>query len=280
MGIITRATMQVRRLPEAEHFYAAFFPHFAIGADAVRKIAQSELGVSMVRLSDPMETETTFQLSGEERLVGIAKKGLKLFGIGEERCMLIYGLTGPKAENRLADRQLAQIVRAHQGLMVKFYLGEAWIDQRFLTPYLRNTLWDLGYALDTLETSLPWDKIKAGRQAILQAISHAIEDENEPVLVFSHISHVYTNGGSMYITYIYRRAQDPHVTLNRWKKIKTAASLRITELGGTISHQHGVGLDHKPFLTAEKDPTSMQIIKNVFKTVDPDAIMNVGKLVD
>ena len=280
MGIITQATMRIRRLPEEEHFYAAFFPNFEIGVEAVRKIAQSELALSMVRLSDSMETETTFQLSGEEKLVNIAKKGLNLFGQGEERCMLIYGLTGTKAENRLADRQLSHIVRSHQGMMVKFYLGEAWIEKRFLTPYLRNTLWDLGYALDTLETALPWEKIQEGRRAILQSISHALEDENEPVLVFSHVSHVYTNGGSMYVTYLYRRAQDPHETLARWQKMKNAASQRITELGGTISHQHGVGVDHKPFLKVEKDPVSMQILENVIKTVDPNQIMNTGKLID
>jgi alkyldihydroxyacetonephosphate synthase len=280
LGILSRATMRVRRLPEQEHFYAAFFPNFEIGLEAVRKIAQSELALSMVRLSDPMETETTFQLSGEEKLVDLAKKGLGLFGHGEERCMLIYGLTGSKAENRLADRQLAHFVRSHQGMMVKFYLGEAWMKKRFLTPYLRNTLWDLGYALDTLETSLPWGKISQGRQRVVNAISHALEDENEVVLVFSHISHVYTNGGSLYVTYLYRRAEDSHQTLTRWHKMKGAASRCITELGGTISHQHGVGLDHKPYLPIEKDRLGMQIIKSVIKTVDPDGIMNTGKLVD
>lgn len=152
--------------------------------------------------------------------------------------------------------------------------------KRFLTPYLRNTLWDLGYALDTLETALPWDKIQTGRQEILHAIGHALEDENEPVLVFSHISHVYTNGGSMYVTYLFRRGQDPHQTLARWQKLKGAASQQITALGGTITHQHGIGLDHKPYLTAEKDPLSMRILKNVIKTVDPDQVMNTGKLLD
>ncbi len=280
LGILTQATMRIRRLPEEEHFYAAFFPNFSIGVTAVRKIAQSELAVSMVRLSDSMETETTFQLSGKEKLVNIAKKGLNLFGQGNHRCMLLYGLTGTKAENRLADRQLAHIVRSNQGMMVKFYLGEAWMEKRFLTPYLRNTLWDLGYALDTLETSLPWEKVQDGRTAIVNTISRALEDENEIVLVFSHISHVYTNGGSMYVTYLYRRAQDPQHTLARWQKMKSAASNVITAMGGTISHQHGVGLDHKPYLHFEKDQLGMQIIKNTIKTVDPDQIMNSRKLID
>ncbi len=280
LGVLTQATMRIRPLPEEEHFYAAFFPNFEIALEAVRKIAQGEFNLSMVRLSDPQETETTFQLSGEEKLVRLAKAGLNLFGLGENRCMLIYGLTGSKVQNNLADRQLAHIVRAHQGMMIKFYLGEAWMEKRFLTPYLRNTLWDLGYALDTLETSLPWDEISHGRQAIVNAITQAYESENEVPLVFSHISHVYTNGGSIYVTYLFRRAQDPHQTLERWQKMKRAASQCIVELGGTISHQHGVGIDHKSYLPVEKGQLGIEIIKNTIKTVDPHHVMNRGKLVD
>lgn len=280
LGILTQATMRIRRLPEQERFYSAFFPTFEIGAQAMRQIAQAELPLSMLRLSDPMETETTFQLSGEERLVGIAKKGLNLFGQGDERCMLIYGLTGNRAENQLADRRLAHYVRSNQGMLVKFYLGEAWMEKRFLTPYLRNTLWELGYALDTLETALPWDKLQNARKEILSKIQNGLESENEPVLVFSHISHVYTNGGSLYITYLYRRAKDPAETLRRWQTLKTAASQEIVAQGGTITHQHGVGLDHRAYLPTEKGALGMQLIENAFRTADPHGIMNRGKLVD
>jgi len=252
LGILTKATMRIRRLPEEEKFYSAFFPNLDIGFEAVRAIAQAELPLSMVRLSDPMETETTFQLSGEEKLVNLAKKGLNLFGQGEQRCMFLYGLTGNAAENRLADKRLAHIIRNHQGMIVKVYLGEAWMKKRFLTPYLRNTLWDMGYALDTLETALPWDKIQSCQKSILKAIEHGLEDQNERVLVFSHVSHVYTNGGSLYITYLYRRSKDPHQTLDNWRRLKGLASQQIIDYGGTISHQHGVGLDHKPYLKSER----------------------------
>jgi len=279
LGILTRATMRIRRLPEEERFYAAFFPNFKIGAKALREIAQAELRLSMLRLSDPMETETTFQLSGEEKLVNYAKRGLSLFGQGENRCMLIYGLTGNHAANKLADRQLAHLVRKHQGMMIKFYLGEAWIEKRFLTPYLRNTLWDLGYALDTLETALPWQKIQIGRQSILSELHNGLARDGEKVLAFSHISHVYTNGASLYITYLYRRAQDPDQTLDRWKRLKGAASRAIIALGGTITHQHGVGLDHQPYLATEKGPLGTRIIENIIKDMDPKQVMNRGKLV-
>lgn len=280
LGILTRATMRIRPLPEEEHFYAAFFPNFSVGAEAMRQVAQAELPLSMVRLSDPLETETTFQLSGEEKLVELAKWGLNLFGQGEERSMMIYGLTGPQANNRLADRQLAHIIRAHHGLRVKYYLGEAWMKKRFLTPYLRNTLWELGYALDTLETALPWDKLAQGRDAILTSIRNGLEDENETVLVFSHISHIYTNGGSMYVTYLYRRSTDPRQTLARWQKLKTSASQQIVALGGTITHQHGIGLDHKPYLPQEKGLVGTKILSSIIRTADPNQVMNHAKLLD
>lgn len=280
LGILTRATMRIRRLPEEENFYSAFFPEFGTGFEAFKEIAQAELPISMLRLSDPLETETNFQLSGKEELVNIAKKGLTLFGQGEQRCMLIYGLTGSPAQNRLADRQLAHIVRLHHGMLVKPYLGKIWEKGRFHTPYLRNTLWDLGYALDTLETALPWEKIVDAQKAILSPIRHGLESDNEPVFVFSHISHVYTNGGSLYVSYLYRRSKDPQQTLKHWKKLKTAASQQIVEHGGTISHQHGVGLDHKPYLPAEKGPLGMRMIRTLIKDVDPNGIMNRGKLID
>jgi alkyldihydroxyacetonephosphate synthase len=279
MGILTQATMRIRHLPEREHFYSAFFPDFEEGAAAVREIAQAELPLSMVRLSDPMETETTFQLSGEEKLVSLAKRGLNLFGQGDDRCLLIYGLTGSYAVTRLADKLLAHYVRKHHGMLVKFYLGEAWMKKRFLTPYLRNSLWELGYALDTLETSLPWDKLLPGRNAILASLENRLADENEKVLVFSHISHIYTNGGSIYITYLYRRSNDPMQTIARWEKLKEAASNQILKFGGTITHQHGVGLDHKAYLPSEKGALGMNILHEVLKTVDPTNIMNREKLV-
>ena len=164
--------------------------------------------------------------------------------------------------------------------MVKFYLGEAWMNKRFLTPYLRNTLWDLGYALDTIETALPWDKLLTGRKAILDVIKNGLKQENEKVLVFSHISHVYTNGASLYVTYLYRRASNPHQTLKWWHKLKTPASQKISEVGGTITHQHGIGIDHKPYMEEEKGKLGAKILKTIVKQVDPQQVMNQGKLVD
>ena len=123
-------------------------------------------------------------------------------------------------------------------------------------------------------------RLTRAREAILEVIENGLALENEKVLVFSHISHVYTNGASLYITYLYRRASDPHQTLEWWRKLKTPASQKIAEVGGTITHQHGVGIDHKPFLEEEKGKLGAKILQTMIKQVDPHQVMNQGKLID
>jgi alkyldihydroxyacetonephosphate synthase len=98
------------------------------------------------------------------------------------------------------------------------------------------------------------------------------------VLVFAHLSHVYQDGASIYITYLFRRAHDPDETQRRWQVLKAAASRVILAHGGTISHQHGVGLDHAAYLAAEKGPLGMQTLESVIRLFDPDRMMNPGKL--
>ncbi|MGD8398560.1 MAG: FAD-linked oxidase C-terminal domain-containing protein, partial [Anaerolineae bacterium] len=79
--------------------------------------------------------------------------------------------------------------------------------------------------------------------------------------------------------YLYRVAADPGETLRRWQVLKTAASRAIVAHGGTISHQHGVGTDHLPYMPEEKGPLGMAAIRDLVERFDPSGIMNPGKLV-
>jgi alkyldihydroxyacetonephosphate synthase len=106
-----------------------------------------------------------------------------------------------------------------------------------------------------------------------------MSQEGEEILVFAHLSHLYEEGASCYVTYLWRRSEDPDETLQRWTQIKTGASRVIVEHGGTISHQHGVGIDHAPYLAAEKGEQGIKLIREMCASFDPDGIMNPGKLV-
>lgn len=278
LGVITEATVRVRSLPEFEEFYGAFFHNWAEGASAVQEIVQAGVPVSMLRMSDAVETETTLILSGKERLVALAHRGLGLLRYGPERSMLIYGITGRRSAALAVRRQTDSILRAHGGLPTGTTIGHTWRKSRFLTPYLRNTLWEKGVVVDTLETALPWSKVLPAAEAIRTAIHAAAAEAGEKVLVFAHLSHNYNDGASFYVTMLFRRCADPDELVERWLKMKSAASQVIVAHGGTISHQHGVGVDHLPYMAAEKGKLGMEMIQSICRQLDPEGNMNPGKL--
>jgi alkyldihydroxyacetonephosphate synthase len=279
-GVITQGIMRVRKLPEVDQFHGVFFRDWEAGAEAVREIAQADLSVSMLRLSDAQETEATLHLSGKERLMAFANLGLNGLGYRAGRSLLILGVTGDRAATTFAYDAAAGVCRKHGGLMTGQTIGKAWRKGRFLNPYLRNTLWDLGYAVDTLETALPWSKVPAAATAIKDAIRGALEALNQRVFVFAHLSHVYGDGASIYVTYLWQRSADPDETLAQWKAMKSAASFAIIAHGGTITHQHGVGLDHAAYLKAEKGELGIRMIESIRQSLDPQRILNPGKLID
>jgi alkyldihydroxyacetonephosphate synthase len=279
LGIITTAAVRVRPRPEFESFHAAFLPDWESGITAVRALAQAGAPVSMLRLSDAEETATTLALAGQPNLVHWAERALRLLRYGPERCLLLIGVTGERRVARWALRRAMAAVRDHGGLPTGAFIGRQWQRNRFRAPYLRNILWEQGYAIDTVETAVPWAAVPATAAAMIQAVQSALHHVGERVLAFAHLSHVYADGASIYMTYLYRRAADPSETRVRWQRIKTAASEAIVRHGGTISHQHGVGLDHAPYLEAEKSAPGMALLAAACRAMDPAGVMNPGKLV-
>ncbi len=279
LGILTEATVRVTPLPEGEEFPAVFFPSFEQGLEAVRQIVQARLPLSMLRLSTAAETETTLALAGHERLIAALERLLALRGVGAGKCMLICGLSGKEALVRTVRHEALEIARRHGGVGVGRIFGRQWYKSRFRTPYLRNTLWEMGYAVDTLETACDWTTLPTLLRAVEEALHRAMEKYGERVHVFSHLSHLYPSGSSIYTTYIFRLALDPEETLHRWQEMKEAACRAIVAHRGTISHQHGVGLDHQPYLAAEKGELGMKVLREVCRVLDPGGVMNPGKMV-
>jgi alkyldihydroxyacetonephosphate synthase len=277
-GFVTQATVRVSPLPQVEAFHAVFFPDFEHGQEAVRQILQNNLPMAMLRLSTARETATTLALAGHETAIGALESLLSLRRLKEEKSMLLLGFVGNSDLMRITRRAALGICENNGGVHVGRVFGEQWHKNRFKTPYLRNTLWEMGYAIDTLETATTWDKVPETLAAIETAIRGGLVDEGERVHVFTHLSHTYATGCSIYVMYLFRLADSHETTLARWKKLKTAASQVIVAHGATISHQHGVGMDHAPYLSAEKGDLGMVTLRGLAKTFDPDGIMNPGKL--
>src|SRR5690606_408726 len=126
---------------------------------------------------------------------------------------------------------------------------------------------------------ISWSQVPQTLAAVEAALHDALQPEGERVHVFSHLSHFYSDGCSIYTTYLFRLGRTGEETLARWQQLKGAASRAIVASGGTISHQHGVGLDHRPYLPAEKGRLGIEALATVCRQFDPQGIMNPGKLV-
>ena len=279
LGILTNVSVRVRRVPPCEVFHAVFFPGFEPALLAVRQIVQEGLPLCMLRLSTPIETETTLATAGHERLIRAMERYLSLRGAGGQKCMLIAGFTGAARLVRAVRKQALAIARRHRGIHIGHSFGRQWHKKRFQTPYLRNTLWEAGYAVDTLETATTWSNVPRLIKAIESALRDGLVDQRERVHVFTHLSHAYVTGSNIYTSYVFRLAPDPAETLHRWQRLKNAASRAIVDQGATISHQHGIGEDHLRYVSAEKGELAVAAIRGLCRTFDPQGIMNPGKLV-
>jgi len=301
MGIITEVKMRVMKIAEQENFYVAFFPSWQVGMEATREIAQNGVQLSMMRLSNEVETASHLKLAGHDTAVKYLEKYLSLRGISngnnnvDSKTMFTFGITGSKAQCKSALKIAKQFISKHNGVYIGTALGKHWQHSRFRSPYLRQGFWDAGIIVDTMETCLDWSTVGAAVKGMESDIANALKSEtsteansaqsnsllsnNEKIHVFTHLSHFYGQGCSVYTTFLFRMDEDYDKTMQRWQKLKAAGAEAIVKHGGTISHQHGVGKDHAPYLAAEKGELGIKAIKGLCHTFDPEQRMNPGKLV-
>lgn len=278
-GVLTEATVRVTPLPAHESFHAIFFPAWDAAVDAVRTLAQRRLPLSMLRLSNPLETLTNLVVAGHPGLVALLERYLALRGCGAGKCMLMLGVTGDARTARHALREARRHCAGSGAVYVGTALGAKWVAHRFKGPYLRNTLWEAGYSADTVETAVDWPRVPAMMQAMEQAAHDAFAAYGQRVHAFSHLSHVYPQGSSIYAQYVWATAPGGYApNIERWRRFKAAVAAAIAEHGGTVSHQHGVGRDHATHLHVEKGPLGMATLADLCRHFDPQGVMNPGKL--
>ena len=275
-GILSEVKVRVTPLAESESFHVAFSPNWSTSMELARRAAQERIPLSMLRLSNQAETETHLTLAGRPKSIAWLERYLWCRGIGGQKSMITFGLTGGRAQCRSAMSQVRSLFGEFGVVNVGRSLGTIWAQSRFRSPFVRHTLWDVGYAVDTLETALDWKCLPEAVNRIEQALRDAVP--GLAVHVFTHLSHIYPQGASIYTSYIFPNASSYRETLAHWKELKTAASKAVVQSGGTISHQHGVGRDHAPYLEAEKGALGMQTLGSLAQHFDPEETLNPGVL--
>ncbi|MFD3684920.1 FAD-binding oxidoreductase [Nocardiopsis sp. NPDC058631] len=261
LGVITEVGVRVRRRPERVLDEAWTFPDFTTGVDALRALAQSDTRPTMARVLDESETFVGAAMGGREASPG---------------CQAVLGFEGASAEVDTRAAAVRELMAEAGGTPLGPEPVAHWRDNRFSSPYLRDTLLSAGVIAETLETAASWTDLPSLYAAVSEALTGALEGDEGGAVVMCHVSHTYPTGASLYFTVATAAGADP---VARWGRAKRAASDAIVANGGTITHHHAVGSDHRPWMAAEIGPLGGDVLRAVKAALDPEGVLNPGKLI-
>ncbi|MCB9557552.1 MAG: FAD-binding oxidoreductase [Deltaproteobacteria bacterium] len=298
-GFITDATMRLAHLPQTRMFLAYRVPSVERGCEALRRILQAGLRPAVLRLYDELDTllsspagdrspsalsRATHALTHggagkalQNRLLSTAlRKAGNLSRIGanladrlRRGCLMIVGVEGDRA---LAEAEAAycheQIICC-EGDRLDDEIGISWFENRYGVSFKMSPLFMANAFVDTMEVAAPWHKLMRVYRDVHQALS-------ADALVLAHFSHAYTDGCSIYFTFV-SRGSDRTGAQALYDRLWQSALAAADTAGAAVSHHHGIGLAKAEFMKAEHGHgmTTLRALKTVF---DPHGIMNPGKL--
>ncbi len=282
-GIITRATVRLHRAAEATTGRAYFFRNFASGVAAIRDAMQSCLQIAMLRLSDAEETKfqrALDRLGDSPSILQRASAAILNSWRYDQPCLLLAAFEGAANSVQLSKKTFSAIAREHGALRLGSGPVRRWQQSRFSGPYLRDTMLDRGLGIDTLETATSWSNLQTLYDGVKTALEHAIaQTVPRPLahgIVMCHMGHSWADGAALHFTYVFPRALGEE--LGQAEAIGRAALDAARANGGTIKHRYGAGADHPPCYAQEKDELALDVMRAIKNTLDPQGILNPGKL--
>jgi alkyldihydroxyacetonephosphate synthase len=279
LGVIAEAWVRVRPRPRFKVSCGVEFDDFLAAAGAVRAISQSGLNPANCRLLDALEAGTTGAGTGE-------------------RSLLVLGFESPHHPVDDPMRIAIEIATEHGGIAGAVRgRGEggsgseggdavgAWRNAFLMAPYLRDTFVACGVLSDTFESSITWDRfedfhaaaIEAARDKVAEVCDAPSEGPGAP-RVSCRFTHVYPDGPAPYFTVMAPAVRGGEV--EQWDEIKAAASEALIEAGGTITHHHAVGRDHRPWYDRQRPAPFAAALRAAKAELDPNGTLNPGVLID
>lgn len=271
LGVITEAWMRVQDRPVHRAACDVRFDEFASAVAAIREIAQAALYPTNCRVLDPVEALTA--------------------GGDGETTILVIGFESADAPQDARMGRALEICRAHGGAFdseaAKSRTDEktarsgavgSWRSSFLQAPYTRDALARSGFIVETFETSITWDRFDDFHESVLGAASAAAREICGHAWVSCRFTHIYPDGPAPYYTVI--AASQPGSQVSQWREIKAAASDSIIANGGTITHHHAVGRDHRNWYDQQRPDLFAGALRAAKSALDPDSVMNPGALID
>ena len=280
LGVITEAWMRLQSRPKFRASASIRFADYFTAARCLRSLAQSGLNPTNCRLLDPMETVFS--------------------GVGDGRCaVLVLGFESADHPLQAWMERALELVRDHAGeydaaavarSMASAGSDEhrrgaagAWRKAFIRMPYWRDPAVGLGIIMDTFESAITWDRFESFYQNVRQEVQAVIHRmTGQKTIISCRITHAYPDGVAPYFTIAVLGSPSADVAsaLAAWREIKLAANAAVVGHGGTVTHHHAVGRDHRSGYEVEVPGLFRQMLAGAKAVVDPAGILNPGVLYD
>jgi len=285
LGVITEATVHVRRIPASRTILGYLFPTWADGLAAMRDIAASEASASVTRVSDAAETAFSFATRKKPSVLDRIKSAALTTYLQRRRgfdvesmCLSFIGYEGSERHVAAQRKLVGRIVGRHGGLCIGSSPGALYDQKKFDTPYIRDFLLDHGALADVSETAAPWSRLSTVYDTVQTAAHGAYDELGIRGYLMCHLSHSYHAGACLYFTFAFEPTS-PENGLREYDRVKSAIQQAFIDSGATLSHHHGVGTEHAEWLEADISAPGVAMLNALFDGVDPGANLNPGKIV-
>ncbi len=265
LGVITEAWVRVRPRPSHRATTGVRFSDFAAGAEAVRALSQSGLYPSNCRLIDSQEAQITGAGDGSYALL-----------------VLGFESAGHDVESSMSTA--LECCGDHGGSWERRAQGDGadavsgWREAFLRAPYLRDMFIAIGVLSETFETAITWERFPSFHKRVLERARTAVKEVCGAGSVTCRFTHVYPDGPAAYYTILAPASRGGE--LEQWAEIKRAASDAVIECGGTITHHHAVGRDHRPWYDRQRPDSFAAALRGAKTSIDPTGALNPGVLLD
>ena len=275
LGVITEAWMRVQDRPRWRASAGVHFSTYDAGVDATRAISQSALFPTNCRLLD-----------GAEAAISAGVGGI-------EGALLVLGFESADHPVDAWMARAVELVGDHGGTIPDGVRssgpdssGEAsregavgaWRNAFVRAPYTRDALVSMSVIADTFETACTWSDFATLHSGVTAAVGKALTDICGDGWVTCRFTHIYPDGPAPYFSII--APGRPGSEVQQWDEIKAAAGEAVLAHGGTITHHHAVGRDHRPWYDRQRPDPFAEALRAAKLALDPAGILNPGVVID
>lgn len=266
LGFITGAWMRLQDRPVYKASRTVHFRSFLKGAEAVRQLSQSGLYPTNCRLIDAMEAMINGIGNGSKHIliIGFESADHPVDAAMTRAMEIVTGCGGEPQPEKPRASDSAQAGK--------------WRQQFIRAPYMRDALIRLGMVAETFETAITWNQFEAFHAGVMETANRVVKETCGKAVVTCRFTHVYPDGPAPYYTVI--APGRPGDQVCQWDAIKAAVMETLINLGGTITHHHAVGRDHRPGYDRQRPDLFAQVLRSTKKTLDPQGMLNPGVLID